>query len=183
MRAGPEPTVETWDRVVRVLHWSLAASVAGGWITTWWFGGLHQRVGWLALALVLLRLAWGGLGGPHARFSSFVRSPRATWAYLRLLLRRREPRYIGHNPLGGWMVIALLACVIGLAVTGWLYTTDWFWGDELVERIHTTLAWSVVVLVVLHVAGVLFTGRRHRENLVRAMIDGRKRRPGVDDIG
>src|SRR5262249_52739458 len=128
-----------------------------------------------ALGAVLVRLAWG-LAGPSrlARFGQFLRGPRATWAYARALFEGREPRYIGHNPLGAWMIVALLACVAGLALTGWLYTTDRFWGDETVETVHVALAWLLLVLAGLHVTGVVVTSLRHRENLVRAMLDGSK---------
>jgi cytochrome b len=171
-----------WDRPVRVLHWALVLAVAGSWLSTIWLGDWHQPAGYLALGLVLLRSAWGAAGGRHARFAQFVRSPLATAAYLRQLLQRREPRYLGHNPLGGWMVVALLGCVIGLGLTGWLYTTDRFWGDERMDHAHQTLAWSLLGLIVLHLSGVLFTSLRHRENLVRAMLDGAKRAPGPDDL-
>ena len=79
-------------------------------------------------------------------------------------------------------VLALMACIVGLALSGWLYTSDLFWGDARIEAVHLSLAWTLVALVALHVAGVLFTGRRQRENLVRAMVDGRKRAPTADDV-
>jgi cytochrome b len=72
------------------------------------------------------------------------------------------------------MVLALLTSVAGLALTGWLYTTDSFWGDAAVELTHLTLAWGLLALVVLHVAGVLFTSRRQRDNLIAAMFNGCK---------
>ncbi len=181
--------VRVWNRPIRLLHWGLAFSAGGAWLTTVAAVGWHQPVGYAALLLTVLRVA-AGLGGcwalrvgRYARFTQFVRSPGATARYVRLLLQRREPRYIGHNPLGGWMTLALLACVAGLGLTGWLYTTDRFWGDETVERIHQALAWALAMLAALHVGGVLFTSWRHRENLVRAMVDGRKRAPAGDDIG
>ncbi len=174
--------LRVWDPAVRLLHWTLALAVAVAWLSTLWFGGLHQGAGWVALAAVALRLAWGSFGGGHARFAGFLRGPRATWAYARQLLRHAEPRYIGHNPLGGWMILALLACVAGLALTGWLYTTDALWGDAMVEAVHVTLAWALLALVALHVAGVLFTSARQRENLVAAMFSGRKRDAGPGDV-
>ncbi|HSW03500.1 cytochrome b/b6 domain-containing protein [Aquabacterium sp.] len=180
--SGPAPSLRVWDRLVRVLHWVLVLAVAGGWLSTFWLGFTHQPVGYLALAAVLLRVVWGCTGSRYARFTQFLRSPRMTLAYLGLLLRHREPRYLGHNPLGGWMIVALMGCVIGLAVTGWLYTTDWFWGDELVDQLHQALAWTLLGLAALHVLGVVFTSWRHRENLVRAMVDGRKRGPDAHDI-
>ena len=181
------PTVKVWSVAVRGLHGGLVLSVALSTLGLWWLGGLHQPAGYGALAIVLARLLWGAFGSARAdqadraRFVQFVCTPRATLAYLRLLLQRREPRYIGHNPLRGWMVLALLLCVAGLGLTGWLYTTDAYWGDETVERVHRALAWGLLVLVGLHLAGVVFTSLRHHENLVRAMLTGRKRAPGAHD--
>ena len=169
------PTVLVWDRLVRLLHWSLLLSLIVCWLGTFVLPGVHQPAGYLALALVGARLAWGFCGGRHARFSQFVRGPRATCAYARQVLRRRETRYLGHNPLGAWMILALLACVAALALTGWLYTTDRFWGDERVETLHVGLAWGLLALALLHVAGVLYTGWRHHESLPLAMLSGRKR--------
>jgi cytochrome b len=80
------------------------------------------------------------------------------------------------------MVLALMACVIGLALTGWLYTTDRFFGDETVDAIHQVLAWTLLALIAAHLLGVIFTSLRHRENLVRAMFDGRKPAPRETDI-
>jgi len=169
--------VQVWDRAVRVLHWSLVVSVAlcaASLIDALGVPGWHRPAGYVALAVVLARAVWGVVGRGHARFAQFVRAPGATLSYLRLVLRHREPRTLGHNPLGAWMIVALLLCVIALAFTGWLYTTEMFWGSEVVEDLHRALAWGLLGLVVLHVGGVIFTSVRHRENLVRAMIDGEK---------
>jgi len=167
-----------WDRFVRALHWTLVASVTLAWLSTVALlsaiGFTHQGAGYVALAAVLLRIVWGFGPSRHARFAQFVRGPRITLAYARAVAARREPRYLGHNPLGAWMVLALMACVIGLALSGWLYTTDRFFGNETVDAIHQVLAWTLLVLIGLHVFGVIFTSLRHRENLVRAMLDGRK---------
>ena len=175
-------TRRIWDPAVRVLHWALAASFALGWATTEWLGDWHQPVGYAALAIVAARIAWGFAGSRYARFSQFVRGPRATLAYARQVLAGREPRHLGHNPLGAVMVLALFACIVGLALTGWLYTTDRFWGDETVERIHVALAWTGLALVLVHVAGVALASFRHRENLVAAMLGGSKREPAEHDI-
>ena len=175
-------SVRVWDPGVRLLHWGLVSALLVSWLGSFAVAGVHQGAGYLALAIVLLRLLWGGIGSRYARFAQFVRGPRATWAYLRCVLQRREPRHLGHNPLGACMVLALLASVAGLALTGWLYTTDRFWGDATVEAAHRTLAWGLLVLAVLHVAGVLFTSRRQRENLIAAMFSGHKPlRSGDDD--
>lgn len=166
--------MRVWDPLVRLMHWGLVLALWLSWLGSFAIPGVHQPAGYVALAIVLLRLLWGGIGSRYARFAQFVRGPRATWSHLRALLQRREPRHLGHNPLGACMVLALLADVAGLALTGWLYTTDRFWGDASVEQAHRLLAWALLGLVVLHVAGVLFTSLRQRENLVAAMFSGDK---------
>ena len=180
--AAASPPVRVWDRVVRGLHWTLVIAVASSALGLVALFGLHRPAGYVALAAVLLRAAWGVLGSGHARFAQFVHGPRATLRHAREVLGRREPRHIGHNPLGGWMVLALMLCVSGLGVTGWLYTTDALWGDERVEVLHRGFAWGLLGLVVLHVGGVIFTSWRQRENLVRAMLNGEKRAPRDDDV-
>jgi cytochrome b len=175
-------TRRVWDPVVRALHWSLVATFALGWATTEWFGAWHQPVGYAALAIVAARIAWGFVGPRYARFSQFVRGPRRTFGYARLVLAANEPRHLGHNPLGASMVLALLLCIALLALTGWLYRTDRFWGDATVERAHIALAWTTLALAALHVAGVALASFRHRENLLAAMLTGRKRDADKGDI-
>ena len=171
-----------WDLLLRVLHWSLVAAVALAWTTTEWFTGLHEAVGYAGLAVVAVRVLWGFAGPRRARFSDFVRGPRATWRYAARLARGHAPRHVGHNPLGAWMMLALLACIVALALTGWLYRSDRFWGEVWLDVLHQAIAWSMLVLIAVHVAGAIVTGWRHRENLVRAMITGRKRKPEGEDV-
>ncbi|QEP44531.1 hypothetical protein D5085_16160 [Ectothiorhodospiraceae bacterium BW-2] len=90
-------------------------------------------------------------------------------------MRGSEPRYLGHNPAGAAMIVLLLLSLTGLCATGILYTTDLFWGVEWVEELHEALAHLLLGLVAVHIIGVIFTGRRHQENLPRAMITGYKR--------
>lgn len=168
-------TLRVWDAPVRVLHWSLVLSVATAWLTRHSPGRWHESIGYAALAIVALRVAWGFVGSPHARFSDFVRGPAATAAYARDILAHREARYLGHNPLGGWMVLALLVGVTLVGLSGWLYTTDRFWGVPWVESLHETLSDILFAFVALHILGVVFTSARHRERLVAAMLHGRKR--------
>lgn len=182
--AAANARVPVWDAAVRWLHWLLVATLAGAWLTSLGFVRWHEPAGHAAAGIVAARIAWGFVGGRHARFASFVSGLVATASYAHCVLQRCEPRHLGHNPLGGWMVLALLANVCALAVTGWLYTaTDLFWGEAWLERLHAMLAWLLLSLVAMHVVGVVYTGLRHRENLVRAMADGTKPAPQPGDIG
>lgn len=170
------PTViRVWDRLVRCLHWLLVPTVVSVWITGHWFDARHHALGYAAVAIVAVRVLWGFWGSPHARFSDFVQGPRRTWQYFRLLLKGREPRHLGHNPLGGWMVVALLSCIALCSITGFLYTTDWLWGYAWLDALHAGLAWTLALLVAAHLCGVLMMSLRGRENLVLGMFTGNKR--------
>lgn len=176
---SPIRMVPVWDLAVRILHWSLVLTVAAAWLTRHSPGRWHEWIGYATLAIVTARACWGFLGAGYARFAQFVRAPGETAAYARTVLAGREARYIGHNPLGGWMVVALLAMVALVGFTGWLYTTDRYWGVPWVEELHETLSDILFAFVGLHILGVVFTSRKHRENLVAAMLHGRKRDSGV----
>lgn len=174
MAAATVPSVRVWDRFVRVFHWSLVALIAAAWLTPE-AKLIHHWIGYAVLGLVAARLIWGVIGSRHARFSDFVRGPVGVLAYLRDLLRGQERRYLGHNPAGGAMIVALLAVIAVTGVSGWLMLTDRFWGSEMMEEIHEISANLILILVGCHVAGVIWESLRHRENLVRSMITGRKR--------
>jgi cytochrome b len=167
--------VPVWDLAVRILHWSLVLTVAAAWLTRHSPGRWHEWIGYTTLAIVAARTAWGFLGTGYARFEDFLRPASATIAYSRDIITGREARYVGHNPLGGWMVLALLALVALVGFSGWLYTTDRFWGVPWVEKLHGTLSDILFAFVGLHILGVVFTSVRHRENLAGAMLHGRKR--------
>ncbi|TDH38555.1 cytochrome B [Pseudohoeflea suaedae] len=175
-------TVRVWDRPVRLFHWSLAASVALCWVTADELQRVHEVAGYTAAGLVGLRLILGLAGTRYARFSQFMRSPGRTLSYARDMLGHREPRYLGHNPLGAAMVVTLLVMVAAIGLTGWMQTTDAYWGVEWVQETHEVLAELLLVAIALHVAGVVHASFRHRENLVGAMITGRKRAPASGDI-
>ena len=175
-------TTRVWDAFVRVFHWSLVASFAVAWLSGDDWKSLHIWAGYAAAALIALRLVWGLVGTHYARFGQFVRSPLVVASYLRDVATGREARYLGHNPAGGAMIVALLATLTGLCLSGWLLTTDAFWGSELMEAVHETLANLALLLVGLHIAGVMLASLRHHENLIRAMVTGKKRAPGPGDL-
>lgn len=178
-----KPTISVWDALVRMAHWSLLIAIALAWLSAEVFGwfGIHQPAGYVALGIVAVRIIWGFFGTRFARFRQFIFGPSQVLRYGIAVMRGNAPRYVGHNPLGGWMVIALLCSVALTIATGWLFTTDAFWGDPLVHLLHEGFAWSILILTVLHVAGVIYTSYAHHENLVGAMITGRKPAPEGDD--
>jgi cytochrome b len=174
--------IRVWDPFVRIFHWGLATSFLVAFLTRHGAGSLHYWAGGAAAALVLLRLLWGLLGTHYARFSQFVRGPRAVGGYLWAIATGREARYIGHNPAGGVMIIALMLIMLATAATGYLQTTDQFFGDEGMQKLHDVLGNGLLLLVLAHLAGVALASLRHRENLVAAMVSGRKRSPAPEDV-
>lgn len=168
-------TIRVWDPLVRLLHWSIVLAFATAWLSE---AGerVHEISGYVVLALVAVRLVWGVIGTRHARFADFVRGPRRVLAYLRDVMHGRAHRYLGHNPAGGLMILALLGLLLTTAGSGWLMTTDAWWGSEWLEDLHEAAANATLLLVPLHILGVVVSSLAHRENLVLAMLTGRKRR-------
>jgi cytochrome b len=175
--ATPSASVKVWDSFVRLFHWSLATLFVIAYVTGDEIQKVHIAAGYAIAGLLALRIVWGFIGPRHARFVDFVKSPREAFNYLRDMLIFRARRYIGHNPAGGLMVIALIVMLAGTSVSGYLMTTDAYWGSKALEGIHEALANATMALVALHVLGVLLASFEHRENLVKAMVSGRKRSP------
>jgi len=171
-----------WDLLVRCFHWSLVVGFFAAYFTRHNPGPWHEWIGYAVLTLLPIRLLWGFVGSRYARFAQFVRSPTHTLAYSKLLLAGRQPRYLGHNPLGGWMVLALIGSVLATCITGWLYTTDYFWGLEWMEELHDGFTWLSLMLVGLHITGVIHASRHGKENLPAAMVHGRKRAASGNDV-
>ena len=163
-----------WDWPVRLGHGLLAIGFVLCWLTaeseSWRL--VHVVAGAVVLAVATFRLAWGFLGSPHARFTNFVRGPRAVMNYLRSLLQPHPEHHTGHNPPGGWAILALLGLSIATSLCGWLLYEDS--AGEWLEELHEGLAATLLTVVVVHLAGVLSASLLHGENLVRAMLDGHK---------
>jgi cytochrome b len=178
--ADSTASIRVWDPLIRIFHWSLAAAFAAAWVTGEEAIGLHQLLGYAILALVGARLVWGAVGPRHARFESFVRGPGTVAGYLFDLRHGRARRHLGHNPAGAAMIVALLAGVLAVALTGWAMTVRGFGVAEL-EELHEVAATVVLLLVVGHVLGVVASSLLYGENLGLAMLTGRKRRADADD--
>jgi cytochrome b len=176
-----------WDLPVRLFHWLIVACFATSWLTREpMLIDVHAAAGYLLLALVAFRILWGFLGTPHARFSNFAYSPRATIAYVANAFRGRAPYFEGHNPAGSWSVYMMLAVMAGTAIAGTVTLAAmfalgpldalvaWEWADAS-RDVHELLAYSLLVLVVLHLVGVLWSSRVHGEALTSAMVTGFKR--------
>ena len=167
--------VLVWGGLVRVFHWSVVAGCLLNLAVFTDGKAPHRWIGYGVAIVLAVRIAWGFVGTQHARFSDFVPRSAALLAYLKALARGREPRFIGHNPAAAVMMLALMALLAAVSLTGWMLTLDAWWGDEALEDLHEALANSIPFLAGLHVAAALFESWRHGENFILSMITGRKR--------
>ena len=194
-RAGAR-TVRVWDLPTRVFHWTLALAVIGLVITAKVGGNameVHKKLGFLVLGLIVFRVIWGFVGSRHARFSSFVRGPATALAYFKSMKNGNARRYLGHNPLGAWSVVALLT-VVGFQATSGLFADDDIlmkgpYADAvssatsaLLTKLHKWNANAIYALVGLHLAAVLFYVFVKRDNLIKAMFSGSKPVSAADDV-
>jgi len=183
-------TVMVWDLPTRLFHWTLVALMIAQWWTAEQSSTMDYHVwgGYAILALVLFRLIWGFVGSDTVRFSDFVQGPNAALAYVKALLRGETPLYLGHNPMGGWSIIAMLILLLIQAGTGlfanddiliegplyvWVSkdTSDWL---TTIHRLNFNLLLAVIAV---HISAVLFYLLVKRENLIHPMFSGRKRLP------
>ncbi len=177
-----------WDLPLRLFHWVFALSVAASWATAKagvdWMQ-YHIYLGYLIIGLLVFRVIWGFIGPRHARFSSFLQRPAAVWSYARGLLRADSHPSVGHNPLGGLMVILMLALVAVQATTG-LFTTDTIlWTGpyypsvssataSLLSTVHNLNFNIILAAVGLHIAAIVYYRTFKKQNLVSAMFTGYK---------
>ena len=172
---APAPQ-RVWDPFVRVFHWSLVACVLLNSLVVDDGEDLHQWLGYLASALVLARIVWGFVGTRHARFADFWPTPARVLQHLRALRAGRLDHHAGHNPLGALMMLALIALVLSLGLTGWLQTTDAFWGEEWLQDLHEAVGEGLLIAAGLHATAALVMGRIERTRLIKAMVTGVKER-------
>lgn len=195
--ATPERGALVWDLPTRLFHWLTAGLVVTSWISAEIGGNamtVHVWSGLSLLSLVLFRVMWGFLGGTYARFSNFVRGPRAAADYAAALLRGQARPSVGHNPLGALMVVALLANLGVQAATGLFANDDVMLEgplaarvsketSDLLTKVHHLSFNVLLVLIALHIAAAIYYLVVKRENLIRPMITGRKRLPAIHGDG
>ncbi len=168
-------SVPVWDPLVRLVHWGVAGSVLLNATVIDEESAAHEVIGYVAVGLVATRLVWGLVGTRHARFSAFPPNPVAALRHIAGLIRGRHKVHLSHNPAGALMVYNLWATLIGMGVTGYMMGTRAYFGIEWVEELHEGLFNWLMISVGLHLAGVVVDSLATRVNLVRAMLDGRKR--------
>ena len=163
-----------WDWPVRLGHWLMVGGFTLAWLTgdSESFRLVHVIAGATVLGVASFRLAWGFVGSRYARFVDFVRGPAAVKDYLTSLLRLQPTHHVGHNPAGGWAIVLLLGLGIVTGLAGWAVYNDL--GGHWLEELHEGLAATMLTVVIVHVAGVVSGSLLHGENLVRAMLNGRK---------
>ncbi len=178
--------IKVWDPFVRIFHWSLALFFTVAYLTEDDFETVHFYMGYAISALIGFRLLWGIVGPKYARFSNFITGRDKAVSYLKSLLTGKAEHYVGHNPAGGMMVVALLlllamTCFFGmtlLAMDGGGPLAGTFvtvLNEDLVEEVHELCANATLLLVFVHIAGVIVSSFLHRENLIRAMVTGVKK--------
>lgn len=206
---GPGDRLRVWDPMVRIFHWGLVVAFAVAYLSADEWDTVHEVAGYVVAGLVVFRLVWGLIGGKYARFAQFLRGPSETIAYVGAMARGTERRYLGHNPAGAAMILALLLALSGTAATGWLIAEPeraamlpalppivsaafadedgeageyGEGGSEFVKEAHEVLANLMLFLIAVHILGVVLASVRHKENLARAMVTGDKRAPDPGDI-
>jgi cytochrome b len=192
VRSEPvDDSVYVWDVPTRVFHWLLAASFVTAWLTRGQdrYLDLHVFAGYLFFSLLVFRIVWGFVGGRYARFSEFSVSFREGWRYLVAALRGKAARHVGHNPAGAWAIFLLLTLGFVVTATGLVtlggeerqgLASGWagFEQAQLFHQWHDLASVGMVCLVLGHIGGVVLESGNHRENLVGAMFNGRKRGAG-----
>jgi cytochrome b len=184
----PTCRIRVWDLPTRLFHWMLVLSVTVCFVTGN-IGGtamsLHISSGLTVLGLLIFRLVWGFVGGRQSRFTAFVRGPREVIRYAVEMLRGRASAYLGHNPLGGWSILAMLLALAVQAATGLFSSDDILTEGPLVHLVDSSIVYQltrihrlnrivVIVLAAIHILAVFFYLVVKRDNLLKPMITGNK---------
>lgn len=180
---------KVWDIFIRIFHWSLLTTFVISYLTEDDFPLIHVYAGYTMMVLITLRIVWGFIGTPYARFRCFVVKPNVVLNYIKDIVQFKAKRFLGHNPAGGLMVVALLITLSLTLFFGLLtYGSVEFSGPlanlasnvssstaHFFKEMHEFFANFTVLLIVLHIVGVLVASLQHKENLVKSMITGYKK--------
>jgi cytochrome b len=185
-----------WDLPLRLFHWLLVLSLGALWATGeagFDYMQYHMYLGYWTLGLIVFRLIWGFVGPKHARFSSFVTGPTGLWRYARGLAAGTMIQSVGHNPLGGISVIVMLVLVAFQITTGLFATDDILWTGpyngavdsdtaEKLTSLHHLNFNIILAAVALHIMAIAFYFLFKKQNLVGAMVHGKKLVPEHEAI-
>lgn len=170
-------TLRLWDPLVRFCHWSLVVAFVGGYFLTEEGDGWHRWLGYYAVAIVLVRVLWGFVGTPAARWADFWPTPARLKQHVRALVKGESYHRLGHSPLGALVMVLMLLLMFGLGLTGFLLEeVDYFWGEDLPRDIHEYMANTLLALVGVHIGAAVIESLRLKENLPLSMITGRRRK-------
>jgi cytochrome b len=166
--------IMVWDMPVRVFHWLLVICFTGAWLSSeserWAL--IHYAFGYTACLLVLIRLVWGLIGTRYARFSQFLKSPRAVIQHFMAMLRDHPHHDVGHNPAGGLVMFALMLLMLLIGFTGYLSVKEFL--GNFVSEAHEVVASLALSLVIVHIIAAIGMSLIEKQNLVRSMVSGKK---------
>ena len=184
-------SIKVWDGVTRLFHWALVICIFGAWVTieNRWITA-HEIFGLVLLGLVIFRICWGFIGSTTARFRHFVTKPSTAINYLKASLRSESDNFTGHNPSGGWMVLALLAILLFQSLSGLYANNDLGFTGSLADTISKefsdqvtqwhAISFNFIMLAIwLHLVAVFFYVLVKKDNLVKAMLTGKKNQNNI----
>jgi cytochrome b len=169
--------IRVWDIFVRAFHWSLVLAFAANALLVDTESDLHQWIGYGIMALISFRILWGFVGSKYAQFSSFPPSINRSLEQLTDIATGRHRLHLGHTPLGALMIYNLLITLAIIGLSGYLMTTNMFWGSEWTEELHEIAVGWAEISVVLHIIAVIYESKRSKVNLPKAMVTGYKEIP------
>ncbi|MCS3454018.1 cytochrome b [Aeromonas sp. BIGb0405] len=179
---GSSNEIAVWDPLIRGFHWATVLLCLLNLFILEEGERNHRYVGYALAGLLLLRILWGLVGADYARFAQWFPTPARITRYLQATLQGKHPYYLGHNPLGALMVLLLLGCLVGTAVTGIMTEYEQLFNEELMEELHEFFAKALQIAIFIHVLAVIVLDRLTRGDLIRAMVTGKKRVPTETEI-
>ena len=170
-------TLRLWDPLVRFCHWSLVVVFISDYLLNEEGDGWHRWLGYYAVAVVLVRVVWGFIGPPSARWSDFWPTPTRVVQHGRTLFSGKGYHRMGHSPIGALVMVLMLLLMTGLGISGFLMEeVDYFWGEDWLRDVHEFMANALLALVCVHIVAALVESLRLRENLPLSMITGHRRK-------